>query len=145
MRYTNETEITDLVRSFEDASVARSVWKHAEHLVVALYYLEHHDLETATEIMRRGLFNLLVKGFGVDLEKEMPYHETLTVFWMRAVAAFNAVKNRASLVDKTNELVAKYDKDYPLRFYSREYLFSDEARANFVEGDVELFSETADS
>lgn len=60
---------------------------------------------------------------------------------MRAVAAFNAAKNGASLVDKTNELVAKYDKDYPLRFYSREYLFSDEARAKFVEGDVKLFSE----
>jgi len=60
---------------------------------------------------------------------------------MRAVAAFNAAKNGASLVDKTNELVAKYDKDYPLRFYSRAYLFSDEARAKFVEGDVKLFSE----
>ncbi len=66
----------------------------------------------------------------------MPYHETLTIFWMRTVADFNASKNGTSLLDKANELVATYDKDYPLKFYSREYLFSEEARARFVEGDL---------
>lgn len=136
MRYTDEKEITNLVRSFEDATVARSVWKHAEHLVVALYYVEHHDLDTATEIMRRGLFNLLVNGFGVDLEKEMPYHETLTVFWMGTVAAFSSSENGKSLIEKANDLVTEFDKDYPLRFYTREWLFSDEARARFVDPDL---------
>jgi hypothetical protein len=135
--YENEEEIAALVRSFEDASVARDVWKHAEHLVVALYYVDEYGLETGTDKMRGGLFNLLIKGFGVDLTKEMPYHETLTVFWMRTVADFNGSKNGTSLLNKTNELVEKYDKDYPMRFYSREYLFSDEARARFVDGDVE--------
>ena len=136
MRYKDENEIAEVVRTFEDASVSRDAWKHAEHLTVALYYLTRHDIETATEKMRSGIFNLLTSGFGLDLSKEMPYHETLTVFWMRAVADFNISKNGASFVDKANELVAKYDKDYPLRFYSREYLFSDEARARFVEGDL---------
>ena len=41
-------EIIALVGSFEDASIARGVWKHAEHLVVALYYVTKYDLETAT-------------------------------------------------------------------------------------------------
>ena len=66
----------------------------------------------------------------------MPYHETLTIFWMRTVADFNGSKNGDSVLDKANALVATYDKDYPLKFYSREYLFSDEARAGFVEGDL---------
>jgi len=82
-KYESEDEIVALVRSFEDATVARGVWKHAEHLVVALCYVDKYDLETATTRMRDGLFNLLVEGFKVDLTKEMPYHETLTVFWMR--------------------------------------------------------------
>lgn len=137
MKYTTETEILDLVRSFEDATIARGVWKHAEHLAVALYYITTHaDLESATETMRRGLFNLLTEGFKVDLSREMPYHETLTVFWMRTVADFDASKNGSSLLDKTNELVETFDKDYPLRFYTREFLFSDEARAGFVDGDI---------
>lgn len=137
MKYTDEADIVDLVRRFEDASIARDVWKHAEHLVVALYYVERYGLEAGTDRMRGGLFNLLIKAFGVDLTKEMPYHETLTVFWMRTVAEFNASKNGTPLLDKTNELVETYDKDYPMRFYTREFLFSDEARAKFVEGDLE--------
>ena len=46
------------------------------------------------------------------------------------------VEKRWFPLDKTNELIATYDKDYPLRFYSREFLFSDEARIRFVEGDI---------
>ena len=135
MRFKHEEEIKEIVRTFEDATVPRDKWKHAEHLTVALHYLSHHDMETATAKMRSGIFKLL-GAFAVDLTKEMPYHETLTIFWMRTVAEFNASKNGASMLDKTNELVARFDKDYPLRFYSREYLFSDEARARFVEGDI---------
>lgn len=135
MRFRDEDEIKEVVRSFEDASISRDAWKHAEHLTVALHYLRLHDIDTATEKMRSGIFKLL-GAFGVDLSKEMPYHETLTIFWMRTVADFNESKNGSSLLDKANELVAKYDKEYPLRFYSRDHLFSDEARAKFVEGDL---------
>ena len=135
MRFKTEKEITEVVMTFEDATVSRDDWKHAEHLTVALHYLCIYDIDTATEKMRNGIFKLL-SAFEVDLNKEMPYHETLTIFWMRTVADFNASKNGASLLDKTNELVAEYDKDYPLRFYSREFLFSDAARARFVDGDL---------
>jgi hypothetical protein len=134
--YKTEASILALVRSFEEATVSRDDWKHAEHLIVALYYLSHHEIETATEKMRSGIFRLLTHGFGVDLSKEMPYHETLTIFWMRTVADFNAAKNGASLPEKAEELVGTFDKDYPLRFYSREFLFSDKARTAYVEPDL---------
>lgn len=141
MRYKDETEIAEVVRGFEEATISRDAWKHAEHLTVALHYLTLHDMETATAKMRDGIFKLL-GAFGVDLTKEMPYHETLTIFWMRAVADFNASKTGASLLDKANKLVDTFDKDYPLRFYSRDFLFSDEARAKFVDGDLQSdFSE----
>ena len=135
MRYKDEKEIAEVVRTFEDATISRDAWKHAEHLTVALHYLSLHDMETATAKMRSGIFKLLA-AFEVDLTKEMPYHETLTIFWMRTVADFAASKNGGSLLDKANELVSKYDKDYPLKFYSREFLFSNEARAAFVESDL---------
>lgn len=134
-RYITENEIAEVVRTFENATISRDAWKHAEHLTVALHYLSHYDIETATAKMRDGIFNLL-RAFDVDLKKEMPYRETLTVFWMQTVADFNASKNGASLLDKANELVATYDKDYPMQFYSREYLFSDAARAKFIESDL---------
>lgn len=136
-KYTSEVEITSVVRTFENATISRDTWKHAEHLTVALHYLCLYDMDTATDKMRSGIFKLL-GAFGVDLTKEMPYHETLTVFWMRTVADFKASREGHSLLDKANELVATYDKDYPLRYYSREYLFSDGARTRFVAGDLEL-------
>lgn len=135
MKYKDEKEIAEVVRTFEDATISRDDWKHAEHLTVALHYLSDNDIETATVKMRSGILMLLA-AFGVDLTKEMPYHETLTVFWMRTVAEFDASKNGASFLDKAIELVANYDKDYPLMFYSREYLFSEAARAKFVKGDL---------
>lgn len=133
--YKTDNDIKTLVEAFENGTVAEADWRHAEHLVVALYYLSNHDFDNALKKMRAGIFNLL-RAFKVDLTKEMPYHETLTVFWMRAVDDFRQSKNGASLTEICNELTGSFDKDYPLRFYSRELLFSDRARAGFVEADL---------
>ncbi|HVE56999.1 MAG TPA: hypothetical protein VNB22_09230 [Pyrinomonadaceae bacterium] len=131
----HENEIESLVESFENGTISEADWRHAEHLTVALFYLSNHDFETALAKMRGGIFNLL-KSFGVDLSKEMPYHETLTVFWMRTVDDFRNSKNGASITEICNELTAGFDKDYPLKFYSRAVLFSEKARAEFVEADL---------
>ncbi len=136
MSYKTEDEILDIVRTFENGTILRADWRHAEHLTVACYYAFHHDYECALNRMREGIFNLL-NAFGVDLSKEMPYHETLTVFWMRTV--FDVIKNRRpdSFLETTNRVLENGgDKDLPYRFYSRELLFSDEARKNFVESDL---------
>lgn len=138
-KYETEDEILSIVDEFEKGTISRDDWKHAEHMVVALYYLWHHDFETSLGKMREGIFNLL-KAFEVDLTKEMPYHETMTVFWMRTVFDFKNSKNGASMAEICGEMVEKFDKDYPLRFYSRELLFSDEARARFVEADLQIGS-----
>ena len=133
--YQTENDIKTLVEAFENGTVAEAEWRHAEHLVVALFYLSNHDFDTALNKMRDGIFNLL-RAFKVDLTKEMPYHETLTVFWMRAVDDFRRSKNGAPMTEICNELTARFDKDYPLKFYSRELLFSARARAEFVEADT---------
>ena len=136
MRYKNEEEITAVVESFERGTISRSNWRHAEHLTVAFYYVSRHDDEMALTKMRNGIFNLL-RAFEVDLTVEMPYHETLTVFWLRMVSDYVDSKKDRPMVEICNELIEKFDKDYPLRFYSRERLFSDEARSNFIEADAQ--------
>ena len=135
-RYGSEAELAEILRKFEDATIGRDRWKHAEHMVVALFYLREMDLEAATEKMRSGILNLLVRGFEVDLAKEMPYHETITIFWMKLVSTYLARRSGGSLLEKANELAALYDKDYPMKFYSRELLFSERARAEYVEPDL---------
>lgn len=134
-RFNAEKEIETVIESFENGTISRTDWKHAEHLTVALYYLSHHDYDTAYHKMRDGIFNLL-RAFEVDFSKEMPYHETLTVFWLKTVDEFRLTKHGCSILETCNELIEKHDKDFPLKFYSREKLFSDEARARFLEGDL---------
>jgi len=136
MSNRTEEQILEIVRAFEAGTISRSEWKHAEHLTVAFYYAFHHDYETALTKMRGGIFNLL-KSFEVDLSKEMPYHETLTVFWLRTVYDLIETQGGDSYVRTANKILKTCgDKDLPLKFYSRERLFSDEASRNFVEGDL---------
>lgn len=134
MKYKTENELLAVVESFENGTIPRENWKHAEHLTVALYYLSENDFDAAYKKMRDGIFNLL-KSFKVDLSKEMPYHETMTVFWLKTVEEFKKSKDGYSILDVHNEVVETFDKDYPLKFYSRELLFSDEARERFVDAD----------
>lgn len=140
MNYKNENEILDVVRSFEDGTISREKWKHREHLTVAFYYIKNSkSLLEATDKMRVGIFNLL-KSFGVDLKKEMPYHETMTRFWMNLTDGFAKTQNGYSIVETTNLILENFgDKDLPLKFYSRELLFSERARKEFIEPDLEEF------
>jgi hypothetical protein len=135
-KYNSEKEILEIVRGFENGTIARADWRHAEHLTVAFYYASHNDYETALEKMRTGIFNLL-NAFGIDLSKEMPYHETLTVFWMRTIFNLIETNRDCSFVEKANlVLEAGGDKDLPLKFYSRERLFSPAARLEFAAADL---------
>src|ERR1700755_3551177 len=134
MKYKTENELLAVVESFERGTISRDDWKHAEHLIVANFYLSKNDFDAAYNKMREGIFNLL-KAFKIDLSKEMPYHETLTIFWMRTVEDFRKTKNGCSEFEICSELTTSFDKDYPMKFYSRELLFSDEARAGFIDAD----------
>lgn len=133
-KYQTEKEILNIVRGFESGTISREDWNHAEHLTVALYFLSHNDFDKAYKKMRGGIFNLL-KAFEVDLAKEMPYHETMTVFWLQTIEDFRRAHDDYSIVEICNQMIEKFDKDYPLKFYSREFLFSDEARKNFKKPD----------
>ncbi|NJM53256.1 MAG: hypothetical protein HC846_07600, partial [Blastocatellia bacterium] len=71
---------------------------------------------------------------------ERGYHETLTVIWTRAVYEYVKANPNKDLVKLANEIIEKFDKDYPLKCYSREVLFSIEARYGFVEPDIKQFT-----
>ncbi len=137
MAYQSEKEIFEIVRGFENGTIGREEWRHAEHLTVACCYAFQHDYETALRKMRDGIFNLL-DCFGVDLSTEMPYHETLTVFWMRRIFDLIKTQKEISFVETMNAILENCrDKDLPLKFYSRELLFSDAARKKYVEADLQ--------
>ena len=58
MYFKDETEIGELVRAFETCEIHPAEFKHYQHLAVALWYLQHHPYEAASEKMRSGIQRL---------------------------------------------------------------------------------------
>ena len=105
MRYKDEKEIAEVVRTFEDATISRDAWKHAEHLTVALHYVSLHDMDTAAAKMREGIFKLLA-AFEVDLTKEMPRNcskKTTPITNASSVGTTNVRNNRSPKVTTCHE------------------------------------------
>lgn len=134
MKYESMEDVTAIIKAFKNCTVKRGEWGHPEHLILAYHFSVENDFETAYEKMKSGIFNLL-NAFEVDLSQEMPYHETMTVFWLKTVYSY-AEDNPEISVENINELIEKFDKFYPGKFYSNELLMSDEARAEYVEPDL---------
>ena len=130
-------EILALVRRFEDCTLPREEWTHAAHLTVALWHLLQFDWPEASAHVRRGIKRYNAAR-GIPTTPTGGYHETLTLFWLRTVRRFlEAERNEArALVHLANELAATHDKGLPPRHYTRERLFSPEARAGWVEPDL---------
>lgn len=135
--YREAGEIFDLLRGFETCELPRERWTHAAHLTVALCHLLEYDWPEAIRRVREGIqrYN---EAHGVETTRERGYHETLTLFWMRHVRAFleRDYNEARPLVPLANELVARADKNLPLSHYTRERLFSWEARLGWVEPDL---------
>jgi hypothetical protein len=130
-------EILALVRRFEDCTLPREEWTHAAHLTVALWHLLQFDWPEAVARVRRGIKRYNA-AHGIVTTPTGGYHETLTLFWLRTVRAYlEAERNEArALVHLANELIASADRSLPLKHYTRELLFSPEARAGWVEPDL---------
>ncbi len=138
------------VRTFaDDAAIAhvgegllaralpRPEWTHEAHLAACLWLVrEREDIALETElpdIIRR--YNESVGGVNDDTQG---YHETLTQLYIATVRAHHAVTGLLPLVEAVNALLSgpRGKRDWPLRFYSRELLFSVGARRKFVEPDL---------
>lgn len=137
--YAAEHEIIELVRAFEQCTLARSDWTHAAHLTIALWYLIDSPC-TATEKIRSGIqrYN---HAHGVQSTPNSGYHETITLFWIHLVRAYlDRVDIHDSLLNLTNRLIDHYaDPLVLLEYYSRNQLFSPLARSTWVEPNLKSF------
>jgi hypothetical protein len=72
----------DLLRAFEDLSFPADLFHHREHIRVAWLYLKSSDASRAAERMAEG-----IRRFANHQGATQKYHHTLTLAWMRLVAA----------------------------------------------------------
>lgn len=136
--FTTDAEIEHLGEGLLACTATREEWTHEAHLAATTYLeLRRRDVDLDAElsgIIRR--FNESVGGVNSVTEG---YHETITRVFLHGVRLFLADSDRdLPLHALVNELLRSPmgRRDWPLRFFSRQRLFSVEARKTFVAPDV---------
>ena len=116
----------------------REEWTHEAHLAATTYLvLRHPEIDLDAELpglIRR--YNESVGGVNSDSEG---YHDTITRVSLHGIRLFLAEADLGAPVHElVNELLLSPmgRRDWPMRFYSREVLFSVPARRGFVAPDV---------
>lgn len=115
--------------SFCARTLPRSDWTHEAHLRVCWAALSERT-PTETVAFLRSAIRAYNQATGVDNTPTNGYHETLTRYFVDAVASLGA----ASVDDVIGAPRCRVDA--PLRHWSRVVLFSRLARAHWVEPDL---------
>jgi hypothetical protein len=103
-----------------------------------LWYNLRHTADEALDLVREYIkrYN---EAVGTLNSETSGYHETITVFYMRAVHRFIADANpEVSLVELANRLISGKcaARSFPFEYYSRDLLLSSEARMKWIEPDL---------
>jgi hypothetical protein len=120
--------------AFEAGAFAPADFSHRAHVRLAYVYLAESDVNLALERMRGALLTFLCHH-GIPASK---YHATLTRAWILAVDHFMHRSPVASSADDFIELnPLLLDTRIMLTHYSADLLFSDQARVEFVEPNLD--------
>lgn len=136
--FDSDADIVRLGEGLLACALPRADWTHEAHLAATTYLLVRRpDLDLDAElpgIIRR--FNASLGGINDDTQG---YHDTITRTFLLGVRRFLATaEGPRALVEVVNALLLSPagGRDWPLRFYSRERLFSVEARRGFIAPDL---------
>lgn len=136
--YPTDADVAFVGEGLIARTLPRSAWTHEAHLAATAYLLLVHP-EIALEQELPGIirsYNECVGGVNSDQEG---YHETITRVFLHGVRLFVTPVERTQAVHEVvNRLLVSTigRRDWPLRFYSAERLFSVEARREFITPDL---------
>jgi len=131
--YRTAQQIAQLVQAVERCALAPAEFGHHAHMTVAIWYLAHLPIDEATAAMRAT-----IQRFATHHGHNQLYHETITMFWMRVLRHYlDAADPQLPLADVTYRALAELGSMQPVfRHYSRERIFSDQARREWVAPDL---------
>ena len=136
--FHSDAEIEHIGEGLVARTLPRPEWTHEAHLGATTYLVVRRadiDLDKELPGIIRS-YNVSVGGVNDDTQG---YHETITRIFLRGVRLGLA---KADLEEPLHELVNELllspmgRREWPLRFYSAERLFSVEARRGFVPPDL---------
>lgn len=127
-----------LASGFIDLSLPKEDWTHFAHLRVGLWHAMRHPPAETLDLLRARIsaFN---QAKGGENTASAGYHETVTRFYVHVFGRFLASADVLRPSEELeHELIERYgEKELPLRYYSKERLFSSEARLGWVEPDLQ--------
>lgn len=138
--FASADEIERIGTGLLDASLPRAEWTHEAHLAATLWLVvERTDIDLDADlpgIIRR--YNASVGGVN---DARQGYHHSITCCFLAGVRAHARETAGQGLVERVNALLLspRGTRDWPMRFYSRERLFTPEARLGFVAPDLAAY------
>jgi hypothetical protein len=136
--FHSDAEVAHIGEGLVARTLPRTEWTHEAHLAATMHLLlGRPDIDIDKELsglIRR--YNESVGGVNSDTEG---YHETISRVFLHGVRLFLAEADRSKpLHELANELQLSPmgRRDWPLRFYSPELLFSIKARLEFLPPDI---------
>jgi hypothetical protein len=136
--FADDASIVAIGEGLLTATLPRSAWTHEAHLA-ACSWLVRDRLDINVERALPGIISTYNIACGGVNDDSQGYHETITQVYIAAVKTHLAeVGSQLALYQQVNSLLisARGRRDYPLRFYSKELLFSAQARRVFVAPDI---------
>ena len=133
-------KVDNLVSAFLASNLPKKYWTHEAHLKVGLWHLLNHNPEEALLLLRARI-TTLNSFHGVINSDTNGYHETLTAFYVKVISAYLANANISDSIEKLAAgLISLFgSRELPLKYYSREVLFSKKARQEWVSPDLQKF------
>ena len=124
-----DPDSTSTFRAFCDRTLPKDRWTHEAHLTVCWAALATRDEADTIEFLRHAIRSYN-EATGVVNTPTSGYHETITAYYVHAVAALDA--------DTIEDVLAapQCRRDAPLRHWSRHRLFSRDARADWIDPDL---------
>jgi len=136
--FTSDAEIEHIGESLVARTLPRPEWTHEAHLA-ATTYLTTRRPDTGLDKELPGIIRGYNESVGGVNDDTQGYHDTITRVFLRGVRLF---LSEADLGEPLHELVNELllspmgRREWPLRFYSADRLFSVEARRHFVPPDI---------
>lgn len=136
--FERDSEIHALGEGLLACTLPREAWTHEAHLAACLWLLsERADIDVDAEIA--GIIRRFNESVGGVNDDHNGYHDSITRAYVAGVRLFLSETPEKGLAARVNALLLSDigRRDWPLRFYSRELLFSVEARRCLVTPDLQ--------
>jgi len=136
--FSSEGEIVRLGEGLCARTLSRADWTHEAHLASTLYLIVRRP-DIAVERDLPGLIRRFNESVGGVNDETQGYHETITQAFIAGIRQFlDRCSEDMNLVDQVNGLLQapQGSRDWPLRFYSKDRLFSVEARLTRIAPDL---------